>query len=143
MSSQSNRFIATVVVAMLGLAAPAWAQKADKIPARNFAELSRRALLRSGDSVEVATFEATRKGRFVGLTDDKMLVEIKGVKVVLEESSVRRVDRRGDPVWNGALYTGLGLGAFFALLEAGCEGLFCFGPATMGGRASCSAAASD
>ncbi len=132
MSSQSNRFIATVVMAMLGLATPTWAQKVDQIPARNFAELSRRALLRSGDRLEVVTLEATQAGKFAGLIDDKLLLKIKGVTVVLEESSVHRIERRGDPVGNGALAGGATLGVVFLLAETGCD-RWCFGAGRMAG----------
>ena len=127
MSSHGNRLIALTVVAMLGFGTPARAQKAQTGTASSFAELSRRALLRSGDRLEVVTPEATRTGKFAGFINNKLLLKIKGASVVMEEASVHRIDRRGDPVGNGALAGGTTLGAVFLVAEAGCDGWSCVG----------------
>jgi hypothetical protein len=78
-------------------------------PSRSFLDLQER--LHSGNTVYVTDTTGTEtKGKVVEVSGSALVLDVKGVHRRMDQSSVRHVQRHGDPLWNGLLI-GVAVGA--------------------------------
>ena len=94
---------------------------------RSFQDL--RGRVKPGTTVSVIDTTGNEiRGEIVEIASSSLALLIDGNRRDLPESSVLRIARRGDPVWNGtAIGAAVGAGVGLAILGALCEGI-CRGP---------------
>ena len=70
------------------------------------------------DRVGVTVVGSRVDGRIVQLSEDRLLIASGGTQLTFQCSQVERIEKRGDPVWNGAV-----IGAAIVALPAwnGCQ----------------------
>lgn len=87
---------------------------AAKQPVHSFFDLQKR--LRPGTTVSVVDGVGTEtKGKVIDISPSALVLDVGGTRRRMEQNSVMRVRRHGDPLWNGLLI-GLGVGVSAMLI---------------------------
>lgn len=103
------RMLAVVSVATL-------VGEADPVAQSTFAQLGQQ--LRPNDRVRITVEGGRVEGKLVQLTGDELVMTIEGQRSTFRCPQIERIEKRGDPVWTGAV-----IGAAISALPAwnGCQ----------------------